>query len=407
MLHVTKSPRISRGPCLDRGAREAGTSFYPIVLAVLEVGIPSPLLIQFCGSSFATFAALRGLMSDNLNRYSRQTRFAGIGDEGQRRICAGRVLLVGCGALGTALADMLVRAGVGFLRIVDRDFVDLTNLHRQVLFDEQDVADHLPKAAVAATRLRRINSEVEIDSVVADVNPNNILGFLDGVELVLDGTDNFETRFLINDAALERRIPWVYGGVVGSHGQVLPVFPGESPCLRCIIEAPPEPGMIDTCDTAGVIGPAVHVVTSLQAVAALKILAGRRDLVVPKLAMIDVWDGTFRQLDVSQLRPGNQCPACVQGRRDWLHGRTTSQSVVLCGRNSVQITPGQPMTLSLDDLAAGWAPLGSVMKNPFLARLAVKNPDYEITVFKDGRAIIQGTDDPTVARSLYARYVGS
>ncbi len=346
-------------------------------------------------------------MPADLSRYSRQMRFAGIGEAGQQKICASRVLLVGCGALGTVLADMLVRAGVGFLRIVDRDFVDLSNLQRQVLFDEQDVADHLPKATVAATKLERINSQVQIEPVVADVNPNKILSLLEGVDLLLDGTDNFETRFLMNDAALERNIPWVYGGVVGSHGQVLPIFPGESACLRCIIEAPPDPGMTDTCDTAGVISPAVHVVTSLQVVAALKILSGQRELATPKLSVIDVWDGTFRLLDVSELRPANQCPACVQGRRDWLEGRTTSQSVVLCGRNSVQITPGQAMKLSLDDLAAGWATLGTVMKSPFLARLTVANPEYDITVFKDGRAIIQGTDDPTVARGLYARYVGN
>lgn len=346
-------------------------------------------------------------MGTDFNRYSRQIRFAGIGEEGQQNISKGRVLLVGCGALGTVLADMLVRAGVGFLRIVDRDFVDLTNLQRQVLFDEQDVAEHLPKATVAAAKLGRVNSQVEIEPVVADVNPNNILSLIDGVDLILDGTDNFETRFLINDAALERNIPWIYGGCVGSHGQVLPIFPNETACLRCIIEAPPDPGMTDTCDTAGVISPAVHVVTSLQAVAALKILSGHRDLVSPKLAVIDVWDGTFRQLEVGQLRPANQCPACVQGKRDWLQGRSTSQSVVLCGRNSVQIAPGQPMTLSLDELVKGWSALGTVMKNPFLARLTVANPEYDITVFKDGRAIIQGTDDLAIARGLYARYVGS
>lgn len=343
----------------------------------------------------------------HLARYSRQMRFAGIGEDGQKKISSARVLLVGCGALGTVIADMLVRAGVGFLRIVDRDFVDLSNLQRQVLFDEDDVAGHLPKAIVAATKLGKINSQIEIEPIVADVNPNSILSLMDNVELVLDGTDNFETRFLINDAALEKKIPWIYGGVVGSHGQTLPIFPGESACLRCVIEAPPDPGATDTCDTAGVISPAVHVVTSLQVVAALKILSGQRELVTPKLTVIDVWDGSFRQLDVSQLRPENQCPACVLGQRDWLAGRSTSQSVVLCGRNSVQITPGQPMALSLADLAKDWQPLGRVMQNAFLARLSVTHPDCEITVFKDGRAIIQGTDDPTVARTLYARYVGN
>jgi adenylyltransferase/sulfurtransferase len=346
-------------------------------------------------------------MSQDTSRYSRQIRFAGIGEDGQRKICASRVLLVGCGALGSVLADILVRGGVGFLRIADRDFVDLTNLQRQVLFDEHDVAEHLPKAAVAATKLGRINSQATIEPVVADVNPNNILALMEGMDLVLDGTDNFETRFLINDAALEQRIPWVYGGVIGSHGQVMPIFPGETACLRCFIEEPPDPGVTDTCDTAGVIGPAVHVVSALQATAALKILSGQPQLVAPKSTILDVWDGTFRQLDLSQLRPANNCPACVQGRRDWLHGRSTSQSAVLCGRNAVQITPGQPFRLSLEDLAAGWSGLGRVTRNAFLARLLVSDPEYDITVFKDGRAIIQGTDDPAVARGLYARYVGN
>ncbi len=346
-------------------------------------------------------------MEINLNRYSRQMRFTAIGEDGQRKIAASRVLLVGCGALGTVIADMLVRAGVGYVRIVDRDFVDLSNLQRQVLFDEQDVADHLPKAIVAASKLSRINSQITVEPHVTDVNPNNIASLMNNVDLVLDGTDNFETRFLINDAALNQQTPWIYGGVVGSHGQTLPIFPGESPCLRCIIEAPPDPGTTETCDTAGVISPAVHVVTSLQVVAALKILSGQRNSITPKLTVVDVWDGSFRQLDVSQLRPANNCPACVQGQRDWLTGQNTSQHTVLCGRNSVQITPGHPLHLSLSELAANWETLGDVMQNAFLARIKIAEPQCEITVFKDGRAIIQGTDDPTLARGLYSRYLGN
>jgi molybdopterin/thiamine biosynthesis adenylyltransferase len=226
------------------------------------------------------------------NRYSRQIRFAGIGAEGQHKLSTAKVLLCGCGALGTVLADTLARAGVGFLRIVDRDFVDLTNLQRQVLFDEQDVADHLPKAIVAATKLSRINSQIQIEPHVADVDWRNIRGYAEGMDLILDGTDNFETRFLINDVSLEMGIPWVYAGVVGSHGQTMAIFPNQSACLRCVIESPPDPGTTETCDTAGVIGPAVHIVTALQAATALKILSGQRHLVSPQLTIVDVWEGT-------------------------------------------------------------------------------------------------------------------
>ena len=262
-----------------------------------------------------------------LERYSRQIRFPGIGTEGQERIRGSRVLLCGCGALGTVLADTLVRAGVGFLRIVDRDFVDLTNLQRQVLFDEQDVVDHLPKSIVAAKKLARINSQVTLDPHVADIDWRNIRGFAQDVDLILDGTDNFEIRFLINDLALELGIPWVYAGCVGSHGQTMAIFPNESACLRCVIETPPDAGATETCDTAGVLAPAIHMVTALQATTALKILSGRKDLVLPQLTIIDVWEGTLRQMNLANLRERSECPACVQGRRDWLHGSNASQSL--------------------------------------------------------------------------------
>ena len=325
-----------------------------------------------------------------LERYSRQIRFPGIGTEGQERIRGSRVLLCGCGALGTVLADTLVRAGVGFLRIVDRDFVDLTNLQRQVLFDEQDVVDHLPKSIVAAKKLARINSQVTLDPHVADIDWRNIRGFAQDVDLILDGTDNFEIRFLINDLALELGIPWVYAGCVGSHGQTMAIFPNESACLRCVIETPPDAGATETCDTAGVLAPAIHMVTALQATTALKILSGRKDLVLPQLTIIDVWEGTLRQMNLANLRERSECPACVQGRRDWLHGSNASQSTKLCGRNSVQISPAQPISLMLDDLAKKLEQSGPITRNPFLVRLTLSDPSYEITIFRDGRAIIQG-----------------
>jgi molybdopterin/thiamine biosynthesis adenylyltransferase len=342
----------------------------------------------------------------SLERYSRQMRFAGIGLDGQRQIRAARVLLCGCGALGTVLADTLVRAGVGFLRIVDRDFVDLSNLQRQVLFDEQDVADHLPKAIVAATKLARINSQVVLEPHVADIDWRNIRDYARDVDLILDGTDNFEIRFLINDVSLETGTPWVYAGCVGCHGQTMAIFPGESACLRCVIEAPPGPGETETCDTAGVLAPAIHMITALQATTALKILAGRRDLVAPQMTIVDVWEGTLRQMNLAKVRERSECPACVHGRRDWLHGSHVSQSTVLCGRNSVQISPAFPANLSLEDLARKLETSGSVSRNPFLVRLTLTDPPCELTIFRDGRAIIQGTDNVSAARGLYARFVG-
>jgi len=347
-------------------------------------------------------------MSESLDRYSRQIRFAGIGTAGQERIRAAKVLLVGCGALGTVLADTLVRAGVGLLRIVDRDFVDLSNLQRQVLFDEQDVEEHLPKAIVAANKLAKVNAQVTIEPHVADLDWRNVRDFAQGIDLILDGTDNFETRFLVNDVSLETGIPWVYAGVVGSHGQTMAIFPNETACLRCIIESPPDPGTAETCDTAGVIAPAIHMVTALQAATALKILSGQRNLVAPQLTIVDVWEGTLRQMNVGGLHERGECPACgPQRRRDWLQGSQTSHSTILCGRNSVQIAPAEPVQLSLKGLEANLATLGQVTSNPFLLRFVPTSQDLQITVFRDGRAIIQGTEEISVARSLYARYVGS
>nr|WP_040592632.1 ThiF family adenylyltransferase [Schlesneria paludicola] len=344
---------------------------------------------------------------ESLDRYSRQMRFSGIGVEGQERIRASKVLLCGCGALGTVLADTLVRAGVGLLRIVDRDFVDLTNLQRQVLFDERDVEEHLPKSIVAANKLARINSQVKLEPIVADIDSRNAMDLASGVDLILDGTDNFEVRFLMNDVSLETGIPWIYAGCVGSHGQTMTIFPNQSPCLRCLIETPPDAGAVETCDTAGVIGPAIHLITSIQATMALKILAGKRELIPPQLTIVDIWDGTFRNMNVANLREKSQCPACIQGRRDWLHGRHASQSTVLCGRNSVQISPAFPAQLPLEELARRLELSGKVTRNPYLVRLTVLDPPCEITVFRDGRAIIQGTNDISVARGLYARFVGA
>lgn len=343
---------------------------------------------------------------DKLARYSRQMRFAPLGEAGQRRLLASRVLLVGCGALGSVLAETLTRAGVGHLRIVDRDFVETTNLQRQVLFDEADVAAQMPKSIAAVEKLRRINSEIELEAVVADVDCHNVRELARDVNLILDGTDNFETRFLVNDLSLETGIPWVYGGCIGSHGQVLAVIPGQTACLRCVIESPPEPGTTETCETAGILGPTVNVIASWQAILAMKILAGRLEDVPRALTVIDLWDHTFRTLDVSGLRANGNCPACHGGERLWLSGQSGSRSTVLCGRNSVQVVPSSPTALSLDDLAAKWQGHGTITRNPYLAKLAVTGGEFELTVFRDGRAIVRGTQELAAARALYARYIG-
>ncbi|OYW18906.1 MAG: thiamine biosynthesis protein ThiF [Planctomycetales bacterium 12-60-4] len=339
-------------------------------------------------------------------RYSRQARFAGLGPQGQAKLMRGRAVLCGCGALGTVLAETLVRAGIGSLRIVDRDFVEISNLQRQVLFDEVDVAAQLPKAIAAAQKLSRINSSVRVEPIVADINHHNIRELFADVDVILDGTDNFETRFLMNDAALELGTPWTYGGCVGSHGQTFTIFPGQSACLRCVIESPPEPGSSETCDTAGVLGPAIQVVASLQAIAAMKLLSGQADQIAQRMTIIDVWDGTFRTVNLANVRERANCPACIQGERKWLQGDASSLTTVLCGRNAVQVTPASPAQLDLPAFARRWADLGRVMSNPFLVRLNASAGDLEVTLFRDGRAIVKGTDDPTAARTAYAKYVG-
>lgn len=343
----------------------------------------------------------------DFQRYQKQVLFSGIGESGQQALINSRVLLCGCGALGSVLAETLTRAGVGFLRIVDRDFVELSNLQRQVLYDEQDVAERLPKSIAAANKLRRINSSIEIEPVVADIDDTNILVFAEGMDLILDGTDNFEVRFLINDASLETGIPWIYTGCIGSHGQTMPIFPGETGCLRCLMDSVPEPGSTETCDTAGVLGPAINVIASIEAAIALKILTGQKRAVEQVLTIVDVWDLSLRNMNIANLREQADCPACHRGERKWLSGGAGSQSTVLCGRNAVQVSPPQKLDMSFDDLAERLATSGSVTHNQYLLRLTLTEPDYDVTVFKDGRAIIKGTDDMGVARSVYSRFIGS
>ncbi len=337
-------------------------------------------------------------------KYSRQILFAGIGEAGQQRLLGARAVLVGCGALGTALANLLVRAGVGHLRIVDRDFVEPSNLQRQTLFEEADAREALPKAVAAERRLRAINSSAQIEGMVADLSPRNAEELLAGYPLLLDGTDNFETRFLVNDVAVKLGVPWIYAAAVASYGLTMTILPGATPCLACLLETPgkaPAAGVEETCDTAGVLGSAAGAIAALEATEAIKLLAGRRDALHGRLVSLDVWSGRFQTIQVER-DPG--CRACVRREFRYLEGESQPH-LTLCGRDSVQIHE-RSRRLDLAALGRRLAPaVAEVRNNDFLLRFRV--PPYELTVFADGRAIIKGTRDPSVARSLYARYIGA
>ena len=375
---------------------------------------------------------------DQLEKYSRQILFSGIGEAGQERLLAASAVLVGCGALGTAAANLLVRAGLGRLAIVDRDFVEASNLQRQTLFEEADARDAMPKAIAAERRLRAINSGVRVDGIVADLTPENALDLLSGFPLILDGTDNFETRLLINDAAISLGVPWIYAAAVGSYGVTMTIRPGQTACLACLVgghgnnaennegnnegnkgdarnSAPLSEvrarsgaaagvaiGAEDTCDTAGVLNAASGVIASLESAEALKILAGRPEALNGKLVSCDVWTGKFQSIRVAR---NPDCRACERRDLIYLEGRAQPH-VSLCGRDSVQIHERR-RSLDLAELGrrVAGASASEVRNNEFLLRFRV--PPYEMTVFPDGRAIVKGTQDPAVARSLYARYIGA
>jgi molybdopterin/thiamine biosynthesis adenylyltransferase len=334
------------------------------------------------------------------SRYSRQIRFAPLGEEGQRRIRAARVAVVGCGALGSFQAEAMARAGVGCLRLIDRDFVEWSNLQRQFLFDENDAAEALPKALAAVRRLARVNSEVKLDPVVADLTPANAAELLEDIDLILDGTDNFETRYLINDAAVSGGIPWIYGAAVGSYGLKLAIVPGSTACFRCVYPEPPQ-GAQPTCETEGVLAAVTAAIAALQVADALKILALGAGAVEARLTRVDVWSGEIRQIAPPGRDP--DCPCCARREFEHLNGARRAP-VSLCGRNAVQIHErARPVDLS--DLAHRLSAVAPVRSNEFALRVALD--PYELTVFHDGRAIIKGTTDVGVARSLYARYVGT
>jgi adenylyltransferase/sulfurtransferase len=336
-------------------------------------------------------------------RYSRQVLFNGIGPEGQRRLLESRVLIVGCGALGTAHAESLARAGVGRLRIADRDFVEASNLQRQTMFTERDASDRIPKAIAAANHIREINGEIEVESEITDVNHSNIERLVQDCNVVMDGTDNFATRYLINDACVKHQVDWIYGAAVGSYGVTMTIQPHQTPCLRCVFEEAPPAAGAPTCDTAGVIMPIISVVSAVQVAEALKLLTGQNDNLHRSLMQFDVWRNEWRKINPGP--PSPECPTCGLGNFAALDAASGDFAAVLCGRNAVQISPAQATRLNFEELAERLRVIGEVKFNDYLLRF--QTGDFELTVFQDARSIIRGTSEIKTARSLYAKYIGN
>ncbi len=364
-------------------------------------------------------------MSTDFARYHRQMLLPGFGEDGQRRLHEATVLMLGCGALGSVAVDMLARAGVGHIVIVDRDFVELTNLQRQVLFDEDDAAKSLPKAIAAKRKIAKINSGVQITAIVDDINHANIERYAADADIFIDGLDNYETRYLANDLAVKTARPYVYGAAVGTTGMAFPVLPHGSgkaaweisgsatlatPCFRCLFDEAPPPGASATCDTAGVLSSVVSIIANFQVAEVLKILTGNYDRVNRTLLNIDLWANEIHQLTVDGAYSKGDCPCCRQQRFDYLDGRAGSSAATLCGRNAVQLRHRQQADgVNLDAIAKRLSGHGEVNTNEFMLRASVKDQDtlYTITLFPDGRAIIKGTDEPAVARSIYAKFIGA
>lgn len=338
------------------------------------------------------------------DRYSRQTRFAPLGPDGQAKLAAARVAVVGCGALGSVVAMTLARAGVGFLRLVDRDIPELSNLPRQVLFDEADVAAGLPKAVAAAGRLATINSQIAIEPVVADLSAANAADLLGGCDVIVDGSDNFEARFLVNEVACRSRVPWVHGGAIGAEGRVLAIVPGRTACLRCLIPEPPAAGSLPTCDTAGIIGPAAVVVGAVEAAEAIKLVVGAPEAASNRLLVCDLWSNVWRTVDLAPLVAAG-CPTCRVADYPWLEGRLGGRPTPLCGRDAVQV-PSAGGGVDLAAVAARLALVGTVVANRWIVRADVEE-GIQLAVFADGRAIVTGTREEARARAIVSRYLGA
>jgi len=335
-----------------------------------------------------------------MDRYSRQVLIERIGRPGQEKLSKSRVLVIGCGALGTVIANNLARAGIGHMRIVDRDYVELDNLQRQILFDEEDVEKGMPKAVAAADKLRKINSSIKIEAEVKDVNRKNIEELIKDVDIVLDGTDNFETRFLMNDACFKHNIPWVYGAALSSYGMTIDFIPGLTPCFRCLVSSLPAPGSTETCDTVGVLNAITSCIGSIQSNEAIRILLGDRGS-DQKLLVLDLMERSFEKIPV---RRRDDCPVCIHGEFEYLNQKGPLDPIELCGREMMQFTPQREMEVSLEFLRAKLERLGNVSYIGFLLKFKVDK--YELIVFPDGRAFIKGTTDKKIAKSLYTKYIG-
>lgn len=342
--------------------------------------------------------------SDTINpRYSRQILFNGIGEKGQRRLQNSRVLIVGCGALGSAQAESLARAGVGSLRIADRDFVEASNLQRQTLFTELDALERIPKAVAAANHLGEINRDIEVQPEILDVNHSNIERLVKDRDVVLDGTDNFTTRYLINDACVKHEINWIYGAAVGSYGVTMTIQPHQTPCLRCVFDEAPPAATAPTCDTAGVIMPIISIVAAVQVAEALKLLTGQNESLHRSLMQFDVWRNEWRKINPGD--PSPDCPTCGLANFAMLEATAGDFAAVLCGRDAVQISPAQSTQINFAQLAERLSVTGDVKFNDYLLRF--RTGDFEVTVFQDARSIIRGTSEIKTARSLYAKYIGN
>lgn len=334
------------------------------------------------------------------SRYSRQIFFEEVGEKGQKKLLRSKVVIIGCGALGTVIANSLARAGVGELKLVDRDVVELDNLQRQVLFDEEDAKKGLPKAVAAVEKLKRVNSEILLRSEVSDINQSSVEAAIAGYDLVLDGTDNMETRFLLNDACVKHDVPWVYGAALGSTGSTMDILPKKTPCFRCVFPELPPPGSLTTCEDVGVLNQVTGMVGCLEAAEALKMLLGEGDL-NSDLLYIDVWEGTFQKVKVKRRE---NCPTCAKGQFELLDSSKVTWAGALCGRTAVQIRPSKETKLSLASLKERLAKTGEVSYNGHLLSFTVGS--HEFLIFPDGRAIVKGTREESVARSLYTKYVG-
>lgn len=343
--------------------------------------------------------------SQSTSRYARQIRYAPIGASGQHLINESSAAVVGMGALGSVIASHLVRSGVGRVRIIDRDIVEWSNLQRQMLYTEKDVQELLPKAEAAAAHLREMNSSVLLEPFVADVTPLNAEQLLSDVQLIIDGTDNFSIRYLLNDISIKHNIPWIYGGAVGASGMTMTIEPGNTACYRCLFPEPPAPGTTDTCETAGVISPIIDIIASVQASEAIKLLSGNKQALHRTLFQVDLWNHAWMPVGLSNARRSD-CPTCGQHRFPFLdESGAETAAASLCGRHTVQITPGKPVSLDLEQLKERLAPAGRTTYNRYLLRLELAE-GITFVLFNDGRALVQGTDELSKAKSIYAELLG-